>query len=71
MDFLFKKKINTSIHYSPIHKHPFYSKYKFNDLDFKNSIFYFKNAISIPIYPGLSRIEQEYIILMIRKFFNN
>ncbi len=69
MNFLFKKKITTSIHYSPIHMQPYYKKFKFNDNKFKNSIFYYKNAISLPIYPELSKIDQDYIILTIKKFF--
>ena len=69
MNFLFKKKITTSIHYSPIHMQPYYKQFNFNDNKFKNSIFYYKNAISLPIYPELSKIDQDYIILMIKKFF--
>ena len=34
MNFLFKKKITTSIHYSPIHRHPFYEKFNFNENQF-------------------------------------
>ena len=48
---------------------PYYKKFKFNDNKFKNSIFYYKNAISLPIYPELSKNDQDYIILTIKKFF--
>lgn len=69
MKYLFKKKITTSIHYSPIHLQPYYKKFNFVNSNFKNSIFFYKNAISLPIYPELSKTDQKYIITMIKKFF--
>ena len=67
--YLETKKIITSIHYIPIHKQPFYNKFKFYDKDFKNSIFYYKNAITLPLYPDLTLKEQKYIISAINSFF--
>lgn len=69
MNYLRKRKIITSIHYMPIHKQPYYRKYKFNNKMFKNCNFFYENAISLPIYPNLSSAKQKYIILAIKKFF--
>lgn len=71
MNFLFNKGINTSVHYIPIHSQPYYRKFKFKDKDFKNSIYYSNNAISLPIYPHLTKKDQDYVIRMIKKFFNH
>ena len=54
---LFEKLRNegvmVNIHYIPIYKHPFYSKFGFQEIDYPNAELYYKEAISIPIYPSL------------------
>lgn len=40
------------------------------DKDFKNSIFYFNNTISIPIYPSLKKTEVKYIAESINNYFD-
>ena len=56
---LFKKMIETGVnlqvHYIPIHLQPFYrKKYGFQEGDFPNSESFYKNELSLPIYPDLS-----------------
>ena len=53
--------IMVSIHYIPIHYHPYYQSLGFNYGDFINSENYYKNCLSIPIYPSLSLEDQEYV----------
>ncbi len=56
-----KKHIYTQVHYIPIYKHPFYKKnFKFKNL--KNTEYYYKNCLSIPIFFSLSNNEQKYVI---------
>ena len=69
MEFLNKKMITTSVHYIPIHKQPYYKKYNFLLDSFKNSNFYYDSAISLPIFPYLTKEKQNYIIKCIEKFF--
>ena len=53
-DILRDKQIFTNLHYIPIYRQPYYIKrYNFNFNDFANSEIYFKNALSIPVYPAL------------------
>ena len=68
MNFLFKKKLQQAF-ITANSMQPYYKKFKFNDNKFKILIFYYKNAISLPIYPELSKNDQDYIILTIKKFF--
>ena len=70
INYLKKKNIVTSIHYIPIHGHPYFKKYNFKSDQFDNANFYNKNAISLPIYPDLNKEKQEYIVHSIKKFFN-
>ena len=48
--------IFVNVHYIPIYKQPYYSK-SFKKEDFPNSEKYYSEAISLPIFPGLSEEE--------------
>lgn len=61
--------INVNVHYIPIHTQPFWRRKGFRVGDFPNSEHYYDNAISIPIYFGLSDEEQSYVISSIKKAF--
>ncbi len=54
-----KNKINFSNHYKPIHMLKVSNK--ITQTDFRNSIKYFKNSISLPIYPSLSEKNVKFI----------
>jgi dTDP-4-amino-4,6-dideoxygalactose transaminase len=56
---LYKKNITTQIHYIPIYKHDYYKKICRGP--YKGGEFYFKNCLSLPIYPDLKRKEIKYI----------
>tara|TARA_X000001036_G_C20570770_1_gene762559 strand:- start:2 stop:1126 length:1125 start_codon:yes stop_codon:yes gene_type:complete len=64
-----EKGINTSVHFIPMHKHSYYkNKYNYKDKDFPIANSIFNKSLSLPIYPGLTEIEIEYIINNILKF---
>ena len=55
--------INLQVHYIPVHIQPYYKKkYGFKNNDYKNSITFYKNTFSLPIYPKLKLSEKKYII---------
>ena len=62
LNSLRQKGIMASIHYIPIHYHPYYQNLGFKFGDFPNSENYYKNCISIPIYPMLSWNKQKFVI---------
>ena len=70
LKYLRKYNIFLNTHYIPIHTHPYYEKIGFKKTDFKNSVFFYNNAISLPIYVGLTIKDLKYIISIIFKFFN-
>lgn len=45
----------------PLHREPFFENKKFSDDSFPVSCDIAENAIFLPIYPGLTSVEQEYI----------
>ena len=50
-----KIEINLQVHYIPVHLQPFYQKnYGFNLGDFPVSESFYKNEVSLPIYPDLT-----------------
>ncbi len=62
-----EKGVLLNLHYIPIYKQPWYKKKGYDILDFKNSEKYYKEALSLPIYPSLSKEEQKYVVEIIRK----
>lgn len=53
--------IFVNIHYIPIHTQPYFKRQGFNLGDFPKSESYYNEAISLPIFPGLTHEEQIYI----------
>ncbi len=58
--------IGVNIHYIPIYRQPYYQKFNYNIKDFPESESYYKEAISIPIYPGLTKSQQKMIFNIIQ-----
>ena len=54
--------VGVNLHYIPIYRHPFYSSMGFNSADFPESERYYQEAISLPIYPGLTMEQQVDIV---------
>ena len=58
-----EKGIHTSVHFIPIHKHPFYRNHlSFGYGDFQVSDKVYDQSLSLPIYPGLNNENISYII---------
>ena len=66
-DELRENDIGVNVHYIPIHLQPFYRKFGFQEGDFAEAEFYYKEAISLPIYPDLADEEINSIINTVRK----
>lgn len=57
-----KRGIGASVHFIPLHRHPFYKSLGFKAEDFPVSEIVYPSLISLPIYPSLKKAEQNYII---------
>jgi dTDP-4-amino-4,6-dideoxygalactose transaminase len=53
--------ILVNLHYIPIYRQPFYKKFGYNLSDFVESENYYKEAISLPMYPDLVDDQLNYI----------
>lgn len=69
-DFLHSKGIIVQIHYIPIHTFPYYKKIGYLDADLTNSEKYYSRCISLPMYPSLTKKEQEFVIEQINNFMD-
>jgi len=69
-DFLKKHNIFSQIHYIPVHTLPYYKKIGYEDANLSNSEKYYSRCVSLPMYPGLSFEEQDYVIKSILTFIN-
>jgi UDP-4-amino-4,6-dideoxy-N-acetyl-beta-L-altrosamine transaminase len=57
-----QKGIGVNLHYIPIHTHPYYQKQGFGFGDFPEAERYYREAISLPIFPGLLPDQQKDIV---------
>lgn len=58
-----KQGIHTSIHFMPLHLHPFYRKnFGCKKGDFPNASEVFQRIVSLPLYPSMKRNEVKYVI---------
>lgn len=69
-NFLRSKNVFTQIHYIPVHLMPYYRQLGWGEEDFPQAEKYYRHCISLPLYPSLSREEQEYVIQQIRFFYH-
>jgi dTDP-4-amino-4,6-dideoxygalactose transaminase len=54
--------IGVQLHYSPVHLQPYYRRLGFAEGDFPEAEAYARNAISLPLYPGLQDHELEHVV---------
>jgi dTDP-4-amino-4,6-dideoxygalactose transaminase len=68
---MLENKIICQYHYKPIFLFKKIFKQKFMKKDFKGAIAYYKNTISLPIFPDLSKKNQIFIIKIIKYLLEN
>lgn len=69
-NYLREHQIFAQIHYVPTHLMPYYRNFGWKDGDLPIAENYYKNCISLPMYPTLTWEEQEYVINKIIGYYN-
>ena len=59
--------IMVNLHYIPVHTQPYYQAMGFRQGDFPHAERYYREAISIPMHPTLTRSQQDTVILALRQ----
>lgn len=54
--------INVNLHYIPIHLQPYYRDLGFADGDFPEAERYYRQAITLPLYPDLGEAQQDRVV---------
>ncbi|MEH6710858.1 MAG: UDP-4-amino-4,6-dideoxy-N-acetyl-beta-L-altrosamine transaminase [Paraglaciecola polaris] len=54
--------LGVNVHYIPIHRQPYYQKLGFEHGDFPNAEHFYQGAITLPLFPTMTEIEQQYVI---------
>ena len=69
-DKLFRKGIRTTVHYKPIHKYSIFKKDHYKDKEFPNTIKAYKECLTLPLFPTITRWQQDYIISTLKAIKN-
>ena len=67
-DYLRNHSIYAQIHYIPIHTLPYYKRIGYGEASLSNAEDYYARCISLPMYPTLTEVEQEYVIKKILNY---
>lgn len=59
--------IGVNLHYIPIHLQPYYRELGFAPGDFPEAEHYYAQAISLPLYPGLTDAQQDEVVACLRE----
>jgi dTDP-4-amino-4,6-dideoxygalactose transaminase len=59
--------IGVSLHYIPVHLHPYYQKFGFKEGSFERAEFYYDRAISLPLFHTMSLEQQDKVVNTLRK----
>lgn len=55
-------QIGVNLHYIPVHTQPYYQNLGFKSGDFPNAEDYYREAISLPLYAGLTEQQQDRVV---------
>jgi UDP-4-amino-4,6-dideoxy-N-acetyl-beta-L-altrosamine transaminase len=66
-DSLREQGIGVNLHYIPVHTQPYFARMGFHPDDFPQSMAYYREAISLPMYQNLSDEQQDRVIKALGK----
>jgi len=66
-EFLRRSGIGVNLHYIPIHLQPYYKAIGFSDGDFPEAEKYYREAITLPLFPGLTEFEQGKVVNLLEE----
>lgn len=70
-NYLRENKIFAQIHYIPCHLMPYYRQFGWKEGDMPNAESYYKDCLSLPMYPTLTVEEQQYVLDLIFSFYES
>ena len=61
------KGILVNLHYIPVHTQPYYQAMGFKEGDFPEAECYYREAISLPMYPMLTDAQQDEVVTALKE----
>ena len=62
--------IGCSVHFIPLHLHPFYQKLGYKKGDFPNAEWVYEREVSLPLYPKMKKKDIKLVVDSIKKIIN-
>ena len=59
--------VQAHVHYIPVHTQPYYRQLGFKDGDFPEAERYYRRCLTLPIYPEMSKKNQEHVIASMKQ----
>jgi UDP-4-amino-4,6-dideoxy-N-acetyl-beta-L-altrosamine transaminase len=64
---LWEDGIVVNLHYIPVHTQPYYQAKGFREGDLPDAERYYSEAISLPMYPSLTEVQQDLVVASLRR----
>lgn len=68
-DFLHEHNVRAQVHYMPVYRHSYYKEMGCCELSGAEA--FYESCLSLPMYPSLKDVEQEYVIRCLRHFLGD
>lgn len=62
--------IAVNVHYIPVYLHPYYQEHGYKDVHCRNAEEVYSHIISLPLYPTLTKEQQQYVIETLKYVIN-
>jgi UDP-4-amino-4,6-dideoxy-N-acetyl-beta-L-altrosamine transaminase len=59
--------VGSQVHYIPIPMHPYYKSLGYDFTNIPNAVSYYEECLSLPLFPGLSRLKQRKVVRELAK----
>ena len=56
-----------NVHYIPVHLQPYYQRLGFNPGDFPAAEQYYRQTISLPLFPAMTKPQQDRVVGVLRQ----
>ena len=67
MQKLAEQGVGSQVHYIPVVSQPYYQNIGYKLEEYEKTSKYYQNTLSIPLYFGLNKTEQKFVISSIKK----
>ncbi len=62
-----RAEIGVNLHYIPIYRQPYYRQFGYSPQDFPEAERYYAEAITLPLFPGLTEVDQRRVVEALRE----